>query len=47
VLAQAAQSCGCTMEAFKARLDEALGSLSWFLMSATLPMAGEQELDDL
>jgi len=36
-----------SLEAFKARLDEALGSLSWFLMSATLPMAGEQELDDL
>ena len=32
------------LEAFKARLDVALGSLVWWL--ATLPMAGGLKLDD-
>ena len=34
-----------SLEAFKARLDVALGSLVWWL--ATLPTAGGLELDDL
>ena len=34
-----------SLEAFKARLDVALGSLVWWL--ATLPMAGELKLNDL
>ena len=33
-----------SLEAFKARLDVALGSLVWWL--ATLPMAGGLKLDD-
>jgi len=46
-LAYAAQrSCGTPLlEALKARLDGALGSLSWYM--AALPMAGQLELDDL
>lgn len=37
------------LEALKARLDEALGSLSWCLIwwLATLPTARQLELDDL
>jgi len=34
-----------SLEAFKARLDVALGSLVWWLV--TLPIAGELKLDDL
>ena len=34
-----------SLEVFKARLDGALGSLNWW--TATLPMAGALELDDL
>ena len=34
-----------SLQAFKARLDVALGSLVWWL--ATLPMAGGLKLDDL
>ena len=34
-----------SLEAFKARLDEALGSLIWWL--ATLHIAGGLKLDDL
>jgi len=34
-----------SLEAFKARLDETLGSLTWW--GATLPMAKRLELDDL
>jgi len=34
-----------SLEAFKARLDVALGSLVWWLV--TLPTAGGLELDDL
>ena len=34
-----------SLEAFKARLDGALGSLSWYV--ATVPMAGGLEPDDL
>ena len=33
-----------SLEAFKARLDVALGSLVWWLV--TLPIAGELKLDD-
>jgi len=47
VLAQAAQRrrCAPSMEVFKARLDGALGFLSWW--GAALPMAGVLELDNL
>jgi len=34
-----------SLEAFKARLDGALGSLIWWV--ATLPMSGGLELNDL
>ena len=34
-----------SLEAFKARLDVALGSLVWWLV--TLPMVGRLKLDDL
>jgi len=34
-----------SLDAFKARLDVALGSLVWWL--ATLPTAGKLKLDDL
>ena len=35
-----------SLEAFKARLDVALGSLVWWLDVATLHIAGELKLDD-
>jgi len=53
VLEQAAQrGCGCIismLEVFKARLDGALGKLSWGRIEwlATLPMAEGFELDNL
>ena len=34
-----------SLEAFRARLDVALGSLVWWL--ATLPVTGDMKLDDL
>ena len=34
-----------SLEVFEARLDGALGNLIWWV--ASLPMAGEVELDDL
>ena len=46
-LEQVAQGgCGCPiLEAFKARLDVALGSLVWWLV--TLHIAGGLKLDDI
>jgi len=45
MLEQVAQGGNLSVEAFKARLDGTLGSLTWWV--AALPMAGRLVLDDI